>query len=265
PETVHETEVYGITYDRITTSRHQVRTVKNYGIKTVLESPSMGAKAAGSLYSLGFGAAGCDITLVNPEPAPLEEWKTLGWQDRVTSVQAEDYAQLPFEDNSFDMAWNFATFANMPDPVAWTREMTRVSKDYVMVVSCNNCQAGYPWHRFLHRINNIPWTHGDTYFNFIWNVKKMFRDCGMDIVEFGAFDSPPWPDPVGFRDIRLHKIGTPEQPKEISWTVPFVEMWKKQEFPLWMRALNLYDVNLRKGYLKLPISHLFYVIGKKRK
>ena len=262
-QTVDETEVYGITYDRVTTSRHQALTAKKYGIETVLESPSMGAKAAGSLYSLGFGMHGCKVTMVNPEHEMLSGWDTLNLRDNVSTVEAADYTQLPFDDNSFDMAWNFVTFANLPDPVAWTKEMVRVSKDYVMVVACNNCQAGYPWHRLLHYLWKIPWNHGDTYYNYIWNVKKMFRNAGLKIVEFGAIDSPPWPDPVGFRDLRLHRHGAPEAPKKINWTVPYVEYCRSGKIPLWIRTLNLYDITLRKGYIKLPISHLFYVIGKK--
>ena len=130
-ETVHETEVYGITYDRITTSKHQALTAEKYNINTVLESPSIGAKAAASLYSLGFSLHGCDVTLVNPEEEMMSGWDTLKLRDKVSTVNVGDYTKLPYDDNSFDMSWNFVTFANQPDPQAWANEMARVSKDYV--------------------------------------------------------------------------------------------------------------------------------------
>ncbi|MBW1683250.1 MAG: hypothetical protein JRJ83_17895 [Deltaproteobacteria bacterium] len=40
---------------------------------------------------------------------------------------------------------------------------------------------------------------------------------------------------------------------------------KTRRFPLWMRALGRWDMAFRKGPWKLPMSHLFYVLGWKKK
>ena len=66
-----EVEAFGITYDRAAITDLQQALVAELALSSVLESPSHGAKAAGSLYSVGFARAGCDVTLVNPEPGPL--------------------------------------------------------------------------------------------------------------------------------------------------------------------------------------------------
>ena len=67
-----EVEVFGVTYDRyVLLQLHRIMT-QSLSLKTVVEMPSHGAKAAGSLYSIGFGLSGCKVTLVNPE-APERE------------------------------------------------------------------------------------------------------------------------------------------------------------------------------------------------
>jgi len=261
---VTEIEGFGVTYDRSVMTKQQQLLVKKYNLKSILESPSYGAKAAGSLYSLGYAINGCNVTLVNPETDVLHYWEELGLSDRVRFIEKANYTKLPFEDHSFDLAWNFVTFTHLEDQEAWLKEMMRVTKKYLMVISCNNFQLGYPLHRIIHKVWKFPWNHGDTYFNLIWNVKKFFKNAGLKIVEFGAIDSPPWPDPVGFRDIRLHKHSSPEKKAKIVWQVPFVNYLKNNAFPLWMRALSLYDIPLRQGYTKLPFSHLFFVLAKKQ-
>ena len=48
-----------------------------------------------------------------------------------------------------------------------------------------------------------------------------------------------------------------------NWGVPIIDYIKTGNFPLWMRALGAWDMTFRKGVFKLPISHLFYVLGEK--
>jgi Methyltransferase domain len=261
---VTEIEGFGVTYDRSVMAIQQRLLVKKYALKMIIESPSYGAKAAGSLYSLGYAVSGCNVTLVNPETDVIHYWEELGLRDRVRFIEKADYIRLPFEDNTFDLAWNFVTFTNLDDQPAWLNEMKRVTNKYVMVISCNNFQLGYPLHRIIHKIWNFPWNHGKTHFNLIWNVKKFFKNAGLKILEYGAIDTPPWPDPVGFRDVRLHKHSSPEKRAKVVWDVPFVNYLKSNTFPLWMRALSSYDIPLRHGYTKLPFSHLFYVLAKKQ-
>ena len=260
----HEREAYGISYDRFALTRLQRVLTRELGVSSVLECPSHGAKAAGSLYSLGWALAGCDVTLVNPDPDPLHYWDELNLRDQLMTAPVDDPAALPFKDDNFDLCFNFVTFTGLADPDAWLEEMKRVSRRHVMVVACNNFQLGYPLHRALHALFNIPWNHGDVSFNYPWAIKRWFKRHGLKITGAGTTDSPPWPDPVGFRDVRLHRQyageAIPEQ--AAHWEVPMVEMLKKNKFPLWMRLLGLYDLPLRKGYIKLPVSHLFWVVGE---
>ena len=111
-DTVIEVEGFGVTYDRFVMARQQRLLTQKFDLKSVLESPSFGAKAAGSLYSLGYALSGCQVTLVNPEKETLDLWREIGVQDKLKYIENADYIKLPFEDHSFDLVWNFVTFTN---------------------------------------------------------------------------------------------------------------------------------------------------------
>ncbi len=81
-----ETEVFGVTYDRYVLLQLHRILVQDLGLKNIVEMPSHGAKANGSLCSIGFGLAGCNVTLVNPEIDMMYGWKQLGIGGRVGSV-----------------------------------------------------------------------------------------------------------------------------------------------------------------------------------
>jgi len=258
-----EIEVFGVTYDRyVLLQLHKLMT-RELDLKQVVEMPSHGAKAAGSLYSIGFGLAGCHVTLVNPEPEMMYGWDELGIQDNVETASGIDVYRTGFEDGRFDMAWNFVTWTELDDPPGYLKEMKRISNRYVLLVTCNNFQPGYPWHRFLHKIYRFPWTHGRVEYNHITKVRRMFRNAGLRVTEYGAVDTPGWPDPSGPRDVRLHRnfSGPKEKP---LWEVPIIRYAKTGQFPGWMKLLGRWDMMFRKGVFKLPMSHLFYVLGQKR-
>ena len=256
-----EVEGFGVSYDRHIMYFQQQILVQQLGLKKVLEMPSVGAKAASSLYSVGFAKAGCAVTITDLDEKMMKYWKELGLESRLDVKKVKDYGKTNFTDNEFDFAWNFVTFAGLPDKDAYIHEMIRVSKRFVMLISCNNIQSGYPLHRAIHSLFNFPWNHGDTHYNYIGNVKRLMLNNGLKIFEYGTIDSPPWPDPVGFRDVRLHRKGIKKI--EYDWIVPVIDYIKKNKFPFWMDLLKTYDISFRKGYWKLPFSHLFYVIGEK--
>jgi SAM-dependent methyltransferase len=262
-----EVEVFGVTYDRYVLLQLHKLLARSLDLRDIVEMPSHGAKAAGSLYSIGFGLAGCNVTLVNPELEMMFGWNELGIQQKVTTALDKDVYHTGFSADSFDLSWNFVTWTELADPARYIEEMKRISKKYVLLITCNNFQPGYPWHRFLHLIFGFPWTHGQVEYNHITRVKKLFRQSGMKIVEYGAIDTPGWPDPSGPRDVRLHRRyggGNLESKKPTpDWEVPIIGYAKTGQFPGWMKELGRWDMRFRKGVFKLPLSHLFYVMGIK--
>jgi hypothetical protein len=261
----HEKEVFGVTYDRyVLFQLHHILT-RQLGLKSVVEMPSHGAKAAGSLYSIGFAHAGCRVTLVNPEMDMMSGWATLGLDHKVSTLADVDLYRSGFMNKEFDLAFNFVTWTELARPSDYLREMRRIARN-VLLVTCNNFQPGYPWHRFLHKIFGFEWNHGQVEYNHITRVKKMFRQAGLDLVEYGAIDTPGWPDPSGPRDVRLHRrFGSTNMDRskvKPVWEVPFIEYVRTDKYPEWMKILGRWDMKFRKGVFKLPLSHLFYVLGK---
>lgn len=260
-----EVEVFGVTYDRYMLLQLHMHLTKELGLKNIVEMPSHGAKAAGSIYGIGFAKAGCHVTLVKPEMEMMYGWEKLGFADKVTTIENVDVYKTSFKDNEFDLAFNFVTWTELENPPEFLAEMKRIAK-YVLLVTCNNFQPGYPWHRLIHKVFGFPWTHGQVKYNHITTVERLFRLTGIKVKESGAIDSPGWPDPSGPRDIRLHKrfgSGKEELPKvKPDWEVPFLEYVRTDNYPSWMRTIGKFDMAFRKGIIKLPISHLFYVLGK---
>lgn len=262
-----EIEVFGVTFDRYVLIQLQKILTQQLGLRSIIEMPSHGAKAAGSLYSIGFGLSGCDVTLVNPEMEMMYAWEELGIRDRVVPCLDLDVYHTSFREGEFDLAWNFVTWTEIANPPAYLMEMKRISKKYVLLVTCNNFQSGYPWHRMIHKIYGFPWNHGQVKYNHITKVKKLVRRAGMEIVEYGAIDAPGWPDPSGPRDIRLHRKYGASDLKSLTqkpdWEVPIIRYAKTNQYPGWMTFLGRWDMAFRKYLFKLPMSHLFYVMGRK--
>lgn len=262
-----EIEGFGVSYDRFMTYELQKILKKKYSIQSVLEIPSFGAKAAPSLYSIGFAKLGSHVTIVDADEKMLTHWKKLNLMNKLKIKPQNKYWRTSFENDSFDLVWNFVTFSYFDDTEKILTEMYRVTRKYVLIISCNNMQLGYPWHKILHKMYGIKWNHGDTYYNYPWHLKKSLKKIGFKIKEYGTIDSPPWPDPVGFRDIRLHKKGAENtlnsEKEKIQWEVPFVDYIKNEKYPLWMKLLRLYDKTFHRYYFKLPFSHLYYTLGEK--
>ena len=73
-----ENETFQLDYERYSISNNLKELVKEFNIKSVLEAPAPGLKAMPSIYSLGFGEAGCEITLVNCHEKSKKVWKDFG-------------------------------------------------------------------------------------------------------------------------------------------------------------------------------------------
>ena len=255
-----ETEPPGITYDRFRAAALLERVRKRLDLKRVIEVPSTAAKACPSLYSVSLAMAGVDVTLVNPFPPAFEGWRRLGVAGRLSSVQARP-DRLPFRADSFDLAWNFVTLGREEALVPSLIEMTRVAPA-VLLVQQNAYNVGYPWHRFLHWLFGLKWDHGHTRYFFPRTVSIEMNVAGLDRLEVGLLDQAPWPDPPGFRDVRLHFAGTQAHPEEdCDWTVPAVEYFRSGEFPGWMRFLGMVEELPVPLFVRWPVNHLFYVLG----
>lgn len=257
-----EKEVFGVIYERFSVGRKLDSIARRYGIKTVLEMPAHGAKAMPSVYSLGFADKAKKITLVNGNEKYISEWKKVSADQKVVWKQEEDILHTSFRDNEFDFVWNFAFLPSCDDPDALLEEMKRVSSKYIAIFSVNAGNIGFPIHRIVHKRTGIPWTHGDIRYNNRHFLRKKLSKHGLKIVETGFVDCPVWPDSLGFRDVRLHRMNVDFN--KMDWESDYPDMLSDNKFPLWIKLVYLIEKFPMPDFLKSVHSHINYIIAKKQ-
>jgi hypothetical protein len=249
-----EREVFGVTYERYALQKLCARLVKRLKLTSVLELPASGAKAMPGLYSLGFALAGCHVTLVDADLQARQIWEGLGLGSKLTCLSRGEFGTVP----QWDLVWNFAVLPSADDPAGLARQMASLSRRWLMVAAVNRFNVGFNMHRLVHRLYNIPWSHGDVRFFSPFYTSAYLRHLGLQKVSWGVVDCPPWPDSPGFRDLRLHRQG--DKPRQ--WLSPYVECVRSGVFPTWMRGVYRGERLPIPATLKLPYAHLYYAVGR---
>ena len=258
-----EKEVFGVTYERYSLLKLQEYLVKKLKLESILEIPASGAKAAPSLYSIGFSKFGCKTTLVNPDKGGIKNWYYLNLKGYLKEKYVSNLKNTGLTGNSHDFVWNFVTLQLEKYPELLLEEMKRLSKKYVMVVFVNNFNPGFVIHRLLHKFKKIEWTHGDIRFSSPFWVKRYLKKRGLKIVKFGVLDTPPWPDSLGFRDLRLHRLSKENKHTEIVWEIPILKYIKDNNYPAWIRIVYFWERFPVPILIKIFYSHLYFVLAEK--
>jgi hypothetical protein len=254
-----EMEGKGLDYERYAMNKLFSKMVRDRGIGSVLEMPAKGEKAMPSLYSLPFGQAGCDVTLVNAEPKSKPAWEGLGYP--VNYVDCPDLTRTGLPDQSFDLVWNFMYLAKTNEREAVLREMVRLSRRYVLFISVNRFNPGFFSHRTVHRYFKVPWNHGDVAFMNPFLTTRYFRDRGLKILRTGVVDTPPYPDSLGFRDMKLHRMNVDLD--KIDWESRTLGWMKEGRYPPKLKFLYFFEWLPMPWRVKLLYAHLFFVLAEK--
>ena len=185
----------GTAYERYALDRFLERLIPRLELARVLEMPANGVMGVPGIKSLALAARGVDVTLGVPLEAVRVEveqlWDAIGLR---ATIRTEPYTRSSFADGAFDLVWNFCVYEHVPDVDALLREMARVSRRYVLVVTQNPYNPGIPVHRLYHRLRNEPWDHGELGHVAPHQVVRAIEATGARIVETGGLDLPPWPD-----------------------------------------------------------------------
>ncbi len=200
-------EGLGLVYERIVLNDFLERLVERHPIKTVLEAPIFGMAGVSGINSVRLAQCGADITLVDSEADRMDGVRRI-WRElklSATFFHLDDFSKLPFENRSFDLAWNWAALWYLAQPEALIRELVRVSRNLVFIAMPNRVQVGYLLRKYLLErdfVNYVDESWADAR-----RIQKVLRDAGAKIIDQGVLDVPPWPDTVMPAADVLKKVG----------------------------------------------------------
>jgi tocopherol O-methyltransferase len=87
------------------------------------------------------------VTLSPVQQARATEMNKKAGLDDVVEIRVENALRLPFEDNTFDLAWSLESGEHMPDKKVWLAEVKRILKPggtFVCVTWCHRETADDP-------------------------------------------------------------------------------------------------------------------------
>jgi SAM-dependent methyltransferase len=243
--------------------------VDTYGIRTVLEAPLYGMAGVSGINSVRLAERGCDVTLVDYNRERLEGvtriWDRL--QLPAQFLLHYDFGHLPFADNSFDLAWEWAGLWYLPNAAALLKELVRVSRNLVFVAMPNNLQVGYLLRKYVIDQDFFPTV--DERWVQMGRIKGLLKSAGVTFLDEGVLDVPPWPDTVMPAAEVLKRLGIKSKKLEAQFTG---DDWRWSTMAYYLdEEPDLYDRVMKYAWLdhaplpwqlKAVWAHHRYVLGQ---
>jgi SAM-dependent methyltransferase len=264
-------EGLGVVYERLVLNDYLDRLVDRFGIHSVLEAPLYGMAGVSGINSVQLARRGCQVTLVDWIGERLDGiahiWGELQLPARF--VQHRDFAHLPFEDGSFDMVWEWAGLWYLPDAEGLLRELARVSRKIVFVAMPNRLQVGYLLRK--HVIDRGFFRTVAERWVDMGRVKRVLGDAGVQLIEEGVMDVPPWPDTVmpaaevlRRLGIRSRSLSTRFSGARWSWSTMAYYLDQQPELRDRVMKYAWLDRARLPWRIKLIWAHHRYVLGRAR-
>lgn len=255
-------EGMGTVYERIMINKYFEKLIKKYDIKNVFEGPSDGITGVRGVNSFMFAKNGKDVTFFTPskreEKQVIETWSKVGKGLKV-KIKSGEPLKFPFEDNSFDLVWNFCVAEHFKDPVALVKEMKRISRRYVLIMTQNVYNVGTYPHVAYHKIKKQEWNHGDLRWMSFAGINKMIKENNLKIIEKNVVDVPIWPDTWDVPVRGIFKKGMKNVGGEWNWT--FDKAFEKENKMI--KFSSIVEKMPIGRFLKLPLAHHLYVLAEK--
>lgn len=263
-------EGLGLVYERFVLNDFLLHLKGLYGFSSVLEAPLYGMAGVSGINSVALARARSPITLADDNDERLAGvariWNELGLQATLTRVN--DWARLPYEDRSFDLVWNWAALWRIADPSDLLREMVRCSNYLVFVAVPNPIQVGYLLRK--HVVEPEFVREVDERWTDIGLISRQMRWLGLEILEQGVLDVPPWPDTVMPASELLRRLGIRSRKLEQQFTG---EGWRWSTMDYYLdRQPDLYGRVMKYAWLdRAPIpwqikqvwAHHRWVLGRR--
>ncbi len=200
-------EGLGLVYERFVLNDFLLDLKGRYGFQSVLEAPLYGMAGVSGINSVALARARSSVTLVDDNAVRLAGVRRIWDELRLpaTFVLVKDWSHLPFPDRSFDLTWNWAALWHLADPGEFLRELVRCATDYIFVAVPNPAQVGYLMRKYVVEPEFVlevqeRWT--DTRL-----IARQLSWLGVEIIDQGVLDVPPWPDTVMPANDLLRRLG----------------------------------------------------------
>ncbi len=204
-------EGLGLVYERFVLNDFLLYLKGQYGFASVLEAPLFGMAGVSGINSVALARIKTPVTLVDDNAERLAGveriWGELGLPARF--ALADDWARLPFDDNSFEFVWNWAALWHLKAPGDCLREMVRCSNKLVFVAVPNPVQVGYQFRKYVAEPEFVK--EIDERWTDIALIRRQLAWLGVEIIDQGVLDVPPWPDTVMPASELLARLGIRSQ------------------------------------------------------
>jgi len=186
-------EGLGTTYERFILHNYfeEIKNLNN--IKSVLEVPSFGMTGLSGINSLWWAKQGIKPVVIDTNEERISQTQKV-WDEIPLPVEFNylpGVSELPYEDNKFDLTWNFASLWFVKDMQKFINEISRVTQKVIFICVPNRNGIGY----LLRKLFSSSEIEGFYPENI--NHKSfapLLKTLGWNMQKSGYLDIPPWPD-----------------------------------------------------------------------
>jgi hypothetical protein len=195
-------EGLGTTYERFVLHRYFERFRAAYAVERVLEAPSFGMTGVSGINSMWWAARGASVTVLDDNARRVNLIRRI-WAQGDLPVHCfcvETFGDLPLQDGSIDLSWNFSALGFLKNPEACLAEMARITRRAIFICIPNERNLARNLHDLANG-NDSPVRSNPRHIEAVLNA------LGWQAVERGFLDVPPWPDIAMKKEDFIQKIG----------------------------------------------------------
>lgn len=198
-------EGLGSSYERVVLNNKMLELCQKYSVKKALESPSFGFTGISGINSFALAKSGINIDMTDHDDSRIELikdfWKQYNQTCNISFV--EDYAKLPYDDNQFDLSWNFSAMWFTKDLSSSLAELCRVSEKAVMICVPNRSGLGYLSQKLMGKAELAKYLNESNIMPKA--IINEMKNLNWKLIEHNYIDCPWWPD-IGMPKAKFLKI-----------------------------------------------------------
>jgi hypothetical protein len=266
-------EGLGTVYERFRLNYIFQRYLNTFQISKILEYPIYGMTGVDGINSVYFARQNKQVELVDCDAARLKQvehyWNLLGLSNnlKLHYQPFEKMADLILPAGSFDLVWNFAALWFYRTAEEIIEQMINLSGNLVMISVNNAWQIGYPLRKYLLDKEFFTKNEIQTEWINLNRIKSILRTRGLEIIEEGVFDTPPWPDTCLPVNQIKRKLGLKVEENETSdwlWSMMAWYAGADPELEARVKKFMFIEDSPLPPWLKQFWSHHRYVIAQKK-